>query len=173
MSECQSGGNITRKRSNKRKLLRIWEGRVWKGWAAQLRKKIDEVAAEGDNTDDGISPKKKSSHTNLVTMMEASIEMKKKKNMSRSSDKFITESWTWELQSCSNNSSSQCYFRNSISINNSKKPWIWLCWTHKRAAQAYQEPLKINDNLRASDIAWKLRFCTRILLQGALKCGHF
>lgn len=79
MSECQSGGNITRKRSNKRKLLRIWEGRVWKGWAAQLRKKIDEVAAEGDNTDDGISPKKKSSHTNLVTMMEASIEMKKKK----------------------------------------------------------------------------------------------
>ena len=45
--------------------------------STKKRKKIDEVAAEGDNSDNGISPKKKSSHTNLVTMMEASIEMKK------------------------------------------------------------------------------------------------
>ena len=45
--------------------------------STKKRKKIDEVAAEGDNSDDGISPKKKSSHTNLVTMMETSIEMKK------------------------------------------------------------------------------------------------
>ena len=61
--------------------------------STKKRKKIDEVVAEGDNSDDGNSPNKKSSHTNLVTMMEASIETGKKMSR-RSSDIFITESWT-------------------------------------------------------------------------------
>ena len=45
--------------------------------STRKRKKTDGV--EGDNnSDDGVSPsKKKSSHTNLVSMMEASMAMKK------------------------------------------------------------------------------------------------
>lgn len=47
--------------------------------STRKRKKTDGVAGESDNnSDDGVSPsKKKSSHTNLVSMMEASIAMKK------------------------------------------------------------------------------------------------
>ena len=41
------------------------------------RKKADEGAPGGDNSEERISPKKKSSHTNLVAMMEASVEMKR------------------------------------------------------------------------------------------------
>lgn len=57
------------------------------------KRKRDGVAGEGDNnSDDGVSPiKKKSSNTNLVSMMKASIAMKKmsKKSIGR----FATESW--------------------------------------------------------------------------------
>ena len=46
--------------------------------STKKRKKTESGVGEGDNkSDDGVSPiQKKSSHTNLVSMMEASIAMK-------------------------------------------------------------------------------------------------
>lgn len=42
------------------------------------RKKADEGAPGGDNSEERISPKEKSSDTNLVTIMEAFVEMERK-----------------------------------------------------------------------------------------------
>ena len=58
------------------------------------KRKKDGVTSEGDNnSDDGVSPiKKKSSQTNLVSIVEASIAMKKMRK--RNIGSFATESWS-------------------------------------------------------------------------------
>ena len=82
------------------------------------RKKADKGAPGGYNSEERVSPKKKSSHINLVAMMEASLEMKR--NDQEQQRQFTTGSSILELQNCSKNSiSSRCCCNNTNNINNS------------------------------------------------------